>query len=164
MTNPFELVGLLSFGLVLGLGAIGSALGTAAAGQSAAGCWEKEGRLDRPLKFIYLVFASAPLTQTLYAFIIMNTLKAAAPDLTVLTGAQAFVMLGVALGGGLAEWFSAWGQGKVSASACRAMCNNDGKGFVFLIIVVGVVETVGLLAMVFLRGIIQTYVAVAPAA
>ena len=80
MTNPFELVGLIAYGLVLGLGAVGSALGTAAAGQSAAGCWEKEGRLDRPLKFTYLIFVSAPLTQTLYAFIIMNALKNAAEE------------------------------------------------------------------------------------
>ena len=86
--TPFEMIGLMSYGLVLGLGAIGSALGTAAAGQSAAGCWEKEGRLDRPLKFTYLVFVSAPLTQTLYAFIIMNRLMAAA-DLSALTGLQA---------------------------------------------------------------------------
>lgn len=149
MTNPFELVGLIAYGLVLGLGAVGSALGTGAAGQSAAGCWEKEGRLDRPLKFTYLIFVSAPLTQTLYAFIIMNRLMAAA-EISALTGMQALVMLGIGLGGGLAELFSAWGQGKVSAAACRALCNNDGKGFAFMIIAIGIVETTGLFAMVFL--------------
>ena len=149
MTSPFELVGLIAYGLVLGLGAVGSALGTAAAGQSAAGCWEKEGRLDRPLKFTYLIFVSAPLTQTLYAFIIMNRLMAAA-EISALTGMQALVMLGIGLGGGLAELFSAWRQGKVSAAACRALCNNDGKGFAFMIIAIGIVETTGLFAMVFL--------------
>ncbi len=160
MTHPFELVGLIGYGLVLGLGAVGSALGTAAAGQSASGCWEKEGRLDRPLKFTYLIFVSAPLTQTLYAFIIMNALKNAA-ELSALDGMQALVILGVGLGGGLAELFSAWGQGKVSAAACRALCNNDGKGFAFMLIAIGIVETTGLFAMIFLMIIIGAFIGAA---
>ncbi|MCD6288064.1 MAG: V-type ATP synthase subunit K [Candidatus Hydrogenedentes bacterium] len=162
MNQPTEFIGLLAYGIVLGLGAIGTALGTAAAAQSAAGCWEKEGRLDRPLKFTYLIFVSAPLTQTLYAFIIMNALMSAG-KLAELNGMQAFVMLGIAIGGGLAEWFSAWGQGKVGAAACRALCNNDGKGFAFMIIAIGVVETVGLFAMVFLRLVVTNIVVAAPA-
>ncbi|MFC1735302.1 hypothetical protein ACFL1X_04240, partial [Candidatus Hydrogenedentota bacterium] len=50
-----KIVAMICYGLVLGLGTVGSALGTAAAGQSAAGCWEKEGRLDRKLQFPYLI-------------------------------------------------------------------------------------------------------------
>jgi len=158
MTQPLELIGLMSYGLVLGLGAIGSAMGTGVAGLSAAGCWEKEGRLDRPLQFTYLVFVSAPLTQTLYAFIIMNSLRNAA-ELSALSGMQALVMLGIAVGGGLAEWFSAWFQGRVGAAACRALCNNEGKGFAFMLIAIGVVETVGLFAMVFLMLLIGAFIA-----
>jgi len=61
-------------------------------------------------------------------------------------------MIGLACG--LAELFSAWMQGLIGASAIRCMSEGEGKGFAFLIITMGIVETVGLLGFVFLMLVI----------
>jgi V/A-type H+-transporting ATPase subunit K len=50
--------------------------------------------------------------------------------------------------GGLAIGASAWGQGRVGAVAADAM-GETGKGFGIFIMVVGIIETVALLGLVF---------------
>lgn len=142
--------GQLSLGLPLCLGAIGSALGIAAAGRAAAGAWGKAAKEGRPISFVYIILAGMPLSQTIYAFIFtFVSLK------TVVFNASAVETFGVALFSlglacGIAELASAWLQGIVGAAACRALSEGDNKGLVQMIITMGIVETVGLLGFVFL--------------
>ena len=64
-------LGQLGFGLTMGLGAMGSALGIGIAGRAAAGAWAKEAREGKPLNFKYMILTAMPLTQTFYAFVLM---------------------------------------------------------------------------------------------
>ena len=144
-------LGQLGMGLALALGAIGSALGIGAAGRAAAGAWAKEGKEGKNLRFTYIILLGMPLSQTIYSFIFM--MAALKPrffgegDLLTQWGG---LFLGMGVACGLAEMFSAWMQGLIGASAIRSMSESEGKGFVFLIIAMGIVETVGLFAWVFL--------------
>ncbi len=142
--------GEFSVGLVLALGAIGSALGIGAAGRAAAGAWAKEGKEGKPLRFTYIVLVGMPLSQTIYSFIFMFIgLKNLAYDYQNLP-TYAGALLGLGLACGLAEMFSAWVQGLIGAAAVRCMSESEGKGLAFLIISMGIAETVGLFAWVFL--------------
>ncbi len=139
-----EVIGKLSAGLVLGLGALGSALGILAAGTAAAGAWAAEGKAGKNLSFQYIIMVAAPISQTLYSMILMNGMltKAATPE-------NSLLLLGVALGCGIGELFSAWYQGQIGAAGVRCLNENGGKGFGLLIIALGIIETVGIFAMVF---------------
>ncbi len=142
--------GQLSLGLVLALSAIGSALGIGTAGQAAAGAWAKEARAGRPLSFTYVILVGLPLSQTIYGAILMLIGlrdRVFVPDMVA---ANAGALLGIGLAGGLAELFSAWFQGKIGAAACRALSEGGGQGLAFMIIAMGIVETVGLFSFVFL--------------
>ena len=66
-----DFLGQLGPGLALGLAALGSAIGIGAAGRAAAGAWAKEGKAGQPLNFKYIIFVSMPLTQTIYAFLLL---------------------------------------------------------------------------------------------
>ena len=61
--------------LSLGMAAVGSAMGIGAAGQAAAGAWSKESRAGRNLNFTYIILLGMPLSQTLYAMIVMNNMR-----------------------------------------------------------------------------------------
>ena len=63
---------------------------------------------------------------------------------------HAGALLSIGLAGGLAELFSAWMQGAIGAAGCRAMSEGEGKGLIFIIIAMGIAETVGLFGFVFL--------------
>jgi V/A-type H+/Na+-transporting ATPase subunit K len=141
-----EMLGQLGLVLALGLGAAGSAMGTGIAGQAAAGAWAREARGDGPLSFNYIILVGMPISQTLYAMILMRKLLVVPPEIALTQGA---LLLGIGLSGGLAEMFSAWMQGKVGAAAIRCL-SDGGGGFAFLIIAMGIVETVGILALAFL--------------
>jgi len=143
-------VGQLGLGLVLGLGAVGSALGIGAAGQAAAGAWAKEAKAGNPLNFKYMILISMPLTQTLYAFLLLYVGLAAAVYDPRTLAANAGALFSIGLGCGLGEMFSAWMQGKIGASAIRCMSEGEGKGLAFLIIAMGIAETVGLFSFVLL--------------
>ena len=145
-----EFFGQLSLGLVLGMGAVGSALGIGAAGRAAAGAWAKEAKAGKPLNFSYIILVGMPLSQTIYAFILMLVgLKARVYNPEILA-VNAGALLSIGIAGGLAELFSAWMQGLIGAAACRCMSEGEGKGLAFLIIAMGIVETVGLFGFVFL--------------
>ena len=67
----------MSFGFfgaaaALGISAIGSALGLAIAGQATIGAWKRCYMNNKPAPFILVAFAGAPLTQTIYGFLLMN--------------------------------------------------------------------------------------------
>ncbi len=142
--------GQLALGLVLGMAATGSALGIGAVGQAAAGAWAKEARAGKPLSFSYVILIGLPLSQTIYGAILMLIglrSRVYAPELL---HANAGALLGIGIAGGLAELFSAWVQGRIGAAACRALSEGEGQGLAFMIIAMGIVETVGLFGFVFL--------------
>ena len=142
--------------LALGLGALGSSLGILTAGVSAAGAWARDARAGKPISFTYIIFVAAPISQTLYAMIVMNNLS------TALSGAQGAALavkyagqfLAIGLATGLGELASAWGQGIIGAAACRCLSEGEGKGFAFLVIAIGIIETVGIFTMVFMLGMV----------
>ena len=143
--------GQMGMALMLGLAALGSSLGIGAAGCAAAGAWAKEARAGKPLSFSYIILTGMPLSQTIYAFILMYAgLSPVVTGDPKFAAAQGGMLLAIGLGCGLAELFSAWMQGRIGASAIRCLSDGEGKGFAFLIIAMGIAETVGLLGFVFL--------------
>lgn len=142
-------------GSVMGLGmaSLGSAIGIGIAGQAAAGAWAKEARAGRNLSFTYIILVGMPISQTLYAMIVMVNMRSVFENLEVAV-ADSGLLMGVGLAIGLAEMLSAWMQGLVGAAGIRALSDGEGKGLAFIIIAMGIVETVGIFAMVFLLGMI----------
>ncbi|HAK96592.1 MAG TPA: V-type ATP synthase subunit K [Planctomycetes bacterium] len=142
--------GQLGFGLALGLAAAGSALGIGAAGSAAAGAWAREGREGKPLRFTYIILMGMPLSQTIYAFVFMLIgLRGIAAEPSALI-ANGGAVLGFSVACGLAQLFSAWMQGAIGAAGVRCLSESEGKGFAFLVISMGIAETVGLFGWVLL--------------
>jgi V/A-type H+-transporting ATPase subunit K len=140
-------IGQIGVGAALAFAAIGSALGSGTAGMAAVGAWKKCFAQNRPAPFLLVAFVGAPLTQTIYGFILMNALLEASE-----AGVNGGILLGAALGG-ISMGFSAWFQGKAGAVASDALAET-GKGFGNYILVLGLVETVALFVMVFLLGVV----------
>jgi V/A-type H+-transporting ATPase subunit K len=138
--------GQLGAALAVGLAAVGSSLGAGAAGMSAAGAWAKDAKAGKGLRFIYVVLVSMPITQTVYAFLVMNQM---ASKLSV-ASANAGLLFGIGLATGLGEMLSAWMQGAIGAGGCRMLSDSDGKGFALVIIGMGIAETVGIFTLVFM--------------
>ena len=134
--------GLLGTALVMGIAATGSAIGIGVAGQAAIGAWKKCYMVNKVAPFILTVFAGAPLTQTIYGFLLMQQMKGA-----IGTVDPAF-LLGLGISAGVAMALSAVAQGKAGASGADALAET-GKGFSQYITVVGLCETVALFALVF---------------
>jgi len=145
-----EFFGQLGLALPLGLGALGSALGIGAAGRAAAGAWAKDAKAGRPLNFSYIILTGMPLSQTIYGFILMLVGLSGLVYKADVLAANAGALLTIGIAGGLAELFSAWMQGVIGAAGCRCLSESEGKGLVFIIIAMGIVETVGLFGFVFL--------------
>lgn len=137
----------IGIGAVCALSAVGSAIGAGVAGMAAIGAWKKCFAQNKPAPFMMIAFVGAPLTQTVYGFILMNALKAARERL------DPGFLLGVGVFAGLAMGVSAMYQGMAGASASDAFADT-GKGFGNFIMVIGLVETVALFIMVFMLGII----------
>ena len=87
-----------------------------------------------------IAFSGAPLTQTIYGFLLMNFIASANCD--------PGMALGVGLFGGLAIGLSALFQGRCAAAAADAL-GATGKGTANYFIVIGIVETVALFTLVF---------------
>ncbi|GMO44828.1 MAG: ATP synthase subunit K [Treponemataceae bacterium] len=136
-------LGLLGAGLVMGISAVGSAIGIGIAGQAAIGAWKRCYLNNKPAPMTLVTFAGAPLTQTFYGFITMMQIKNAA----VANPGYAWLYLGFGIASGLAMAFSAIAQGQAGAAASDAQ-GETGKGFAQYISVVGICETVALFAMV----------------
>ena len=132
--------GMLGAAIVMGIAAIGSAIGIGIAGQGAIGAWKRCYINNKPAPFILTVFAGAPLTQTIYGFLLMQQMVA--------SDKNPGFLLGLGIASGLAMAFSAIAQGKAGAAGSDAL-GETGKGFAQYIMVVGLCETVALFAMVF---------------
>ena len=141
--------------LALGLAALGSAIGIGLAGQAASGAWAKEARAGRNLSFSYIILLGMPISQTLYAMIVMTNMRAVFTNLDV-TISEAGLLFGIGLATGMGEMLSAWMQGLIGAAGIRMLSDSGGKGFAFVIIAMGIVETVGIFTMVFMLGMIPT--------
>ena len=139
--------------IMLGLAAFGSSVGIGAAGQSAAGAWGKEGKAGRTLSFTYIILLGMPISQTLYAMIVMNKIGQVLQHPEI-AAASAGLLFGIGVATGLGEMLSAWMQGLIGAAGIRSLSESEGKGFAFLLIAMGIVETVGIFTMVFLLGMI----------
>jgi V/A-type H+-transporting ATPase subunit K len=135
------LVGQIGIGACLGLSALGSAAGIGVAGMSAIGAWKKCFIQNKPVPFILVAFVGAPLTQTIYGFILMNVLAATEK-------LNAFQLMGVGIFAGIAIGASAFAQGSCSASASDAYAETE-QGFGNYMLVIGLCETVALFVMVF---------------
>ena len=135
--------GLGDMGLSLAFAAIGSALGTGAAGMAAVGAWKRAFIQNKAAPFILIAFVGAPLSQTIYGMILRNAIQNA--NLPAETYPY---QMALGLAAGLAMGASAWMQGKAGASAADALAET-GQGFGNYIMVLGVIETVALFVMVF---------------
>ena len=138
----------LGVALVLALSALCSAAGAGAAGMAAIGAWKKNYSQNKAASMLLVAFVGAPLTQTVYGFIVMNQLYELAARGQYLWGIGAFS--GAAIG------LSAYWQGRCAASACDAMGETN-KGFTNYLIVLGMTETVALLVMVFTKVILGNF-------
>lgn len=138
-------IAMIGAACALGLSATGSAIGAGIAGQAAIGSWKRSYMMNKPASFLLVAFAGAPLTQTIYGFILMGRMINSTVDpLLVLAGG---IVAGLAIG------MSAVAQGKAAAAGCDAF-SETGKGFSNYLIVVGLCETIALFVLAFMFGAI----------
>jgi V/A-type H+-transporting ATPase subunit K len=135
----------------IALSAFGSALGTGTAGMAAIGAWKKSYIQNKRAPFQLLIFIGAPLSQTIYGLILMQSINGIC-DQALSKGE--FVnwptMLSAGIFGGMAMGASAWYQGKAGAAGADALAET-GQGFGNYLITLGIVETVALFVMVFIQ-------------
>jgi len=143
-------LGQLGFVLPLGMGAIGSALGIGAAGRAAAGAWAREAKEGKPLNFKYIVLTGMPLSQTIYGLLVSLLILGPKLGDAAYMSANAGALFCIGLAAGLGELFSAWMQGAIGAAGARAMVESEGKPFANTMIAMGIAETVGIFAFVFM--------------
>ncbi len=126
---------------ILGLSAVGSSIGAGIAGMAAIGAWKRCYMANKPASFLLVAFAGAPLTQTIYGFILMGRMLSSAKD--------PLLIMTAGIVGGMGIGMSAVAQGQCSAAGCDAY-GETGKGFANYILVVGLCETIALFVMAFL--------------
>ena len=135
--------GLGDMGFSLAFSALGSGIGIGIAGMAAIGAWKRAYMQNKMAPFILTAFIGAPLTQTIYGFILKSQIKAA--NLPPETYPYQMIIGAVA---GLAIGLSAWMQGAIGAKAADALAET-GKGFGNYMMAVGIIETVAIFTMVF---------------
>ena len=138
-------LGKLGGALVLAFSAVGSALGTGAAGMAAVGAWKKCYANNKMAPFVLVAFIGAPLTQTIYGMLVMRTIVKAA---TAVPPAMYHNLLAGGLFAGIAIGMSAWMQGKAGAGASVALAET-GKGLANYLMALGMIETVAVFVFIF---------------
>ena len=133
----------------LGLAAVGSSIGAGLAGSSAIGAWKKCYAQSKAAPFILITFIGAPLSQTIYGMILMGWMVAAANDPAIAAKSWATMLIG-GICGGMGMGVSAWFQGKAGAAGADALAET-GQGFGNYLMTLGVIETVALFVLVFIR-------------
>ncbi|HAL19044.1 MAG TPA: V-type ATP synthase subunit K [Spirochaetaceae bacterium] len=138
---------LVGIGLACALcfSALGSAFGTGIASQGAIGGWKKCYMQSKKAPFTMVAFSGAPLTQTIYGYLLSTFISNSAASGAV----SRTPMLGLAVGffAGIAIGFSAFFQGKAAAAACDSLAETE-KGTANYFIVVGIIETVALFTLI----------------
>ena len=144
--TPLEITSLGKVGgaLMLGLSAIGSAAGANAAGLAAIGSWKKCYAQNKLAPFMLVAFIGAPLSQTIYGYIVSIQIAASAGK-----GAPCPALIAAGLFGGIAMGLSAWFQGRVGAAAADALAET-GQGAANYFMAIGIVETVALFTLAFI--------------
>ena len=130
--------------LSVALGAVGSALGCGIAGMAAIGAWKKRYAQNKQAPFLLMVLAGAPLSQTIYAMVLMVLIKGKVAE----AGAPCVMYALMGLFAGIGFLASALLQGKAGACAADAFGETD-KGFANYLMILGIVETVALFTLVF---------------
>lgn len=141
-------VGKIGGSLVFGLAAMGSALGSGVAALAGIGAWKKCYAQSKAAPFMIVAFIGAPLSQTIYGMIVMRWIADAAE-----TAVLPWSLIAAGLLGGLAIGMSALMQGKAGASASDAL-GETGQGFGNYLMALGIIETVALFALVFIKRVI----------
>ena len=136
-------IGLVGLVMALCFSAFGSGCGIGVAANAAVGGWKKCYAKGKPASFMLVAFTGAPLTQTIYGFLLMYLINGALQG-----GLDQLFALAVGGLGGLVIGLSAYAQGKCSAAACDALAET-GKGTANYLIVIGIIETVALFTLVF---------------
>lgn len=152
-TELMAFIGKAGAAAVLGLAAVGSAMGTGTAGMAAVGAWKKCYAQSKAAPFILITFIGAPLSQTIYGMILMLQINARL-DAAVEAGANSILfawpmMLSMGFFGGLGMAASAYFQGKAGAAGADALAET-GQGFGNYLMTIGIVETVALFVLVFM--------------
>jgi V/A-type H+-transporting ATPase subunit K len=142
-------LGVLGGALALSLAAIGSAIGAGTAGLSAVGAWKRAFLQDRPASFLLVIFVGAPLSQIIYAMILMNRIK----ELALEAPASWPMLLTAGIFAGIGMAASAIFQGKAGAAGADSL-GETGKGFGLYLMTIGMVETVALFVLVFTMGVL----------
>ncbi|MCL2101148.1 MAG: hypothetical protein FWH22_05485 [Fibromonadales bacterium] len=142
--QTMETLGKMGGTAALGIAAIGSSIGIGLAGTAAIGAWKKAYAQGKGALFTLLVFAGAPMSQTIYGMILMIFINNAVAENPQNWAAY----LGAGIFGGMGMAVSSWFQGKAGAAAADAL-NETGKGFANYLMVLGVVETIALFVLVF---------------
>ena len=143
MNGIFNAISQGSGYMTVGLAAIGSAIGSGIAGQAAIGAWKKCYAQGKQAPFLLLALVGAPLSQTIYAMIMMTMIKG-----RLGVGHEFPIYCAVGIFGGLAQMFSAIFQGKAAAGGCVAYSETK-QGFALYLMVLGIVETCAIFALVF---------------
>lgn len=139
-----EFASLASGYAAVGLAAVGSAIGTGAAGQAAIGAWKKCYQQGKAAPFLLLAMVGAPLSQTIYAMIMLIIIKGKIAD----HPEQLPVYLTIGILGGVAQMTSAIIQGKAAAGGCVAYAESN-QGFANYLMVLGIIETCAIFALIF---------------
>ena len=129
---------------VLGISGVGSAIGLMIAGSGAIGAWKKCYMNNKQAPGTLIVLAGAPLTQTLYGFILMFLMQPAAAN----PAKNPWLLFGMGLVCSIAIAASAIAQGISGAAGADALAET-GEGFSKYIMVVGLCETVAIFVMAF---------------
>ncbi len=140
---------------------IGSTLGTSASGTAAVGAWKKCYIQDKPAPFQLAVFSGAPLSQMIYALIMMILINT-----KILTPGMAqewHICLTLGILSGIGLGFSSFYMGLVAAKCCDAFGETN-KGFTNNLMILGIIETVSLFVMVFAIVLLNTIKVAAPVA
>ena len=142
--ETIESLGRIGAAMAVALAAVGSALGTGAAGMAAVGAWKKCYVQNKTAPFLLAVFVGAPITQTFYGLLAMFKLNGAAAAGSPFPG-----LIGWGIFAGVAMGMSAWMQGKTGAAASDALAET-GQGFANYLMALGVIESVALFMMIFI--------------
>jgi V/A-type H+-transporting ATPase subunit K len=124
--------------------ALGSSLGTGIAGCSAIGAWKKCFQQNKMAPFQLVIFGGAPLSQPIYAMILMVLLNAQAIANPIYW--SLYLTLGITAG--VAMGLSSWRMGVAGASACDSF-GETGKGFVNNLMIIGIIETISIFILAF---------------
>lgn len=140
-------IALASGYIAVGLASIGSALGAGFAGQAAIGAWKKCYQQGKTAPFLLLAMVGAPLSQTIYAMIMMIMIKSKVlAESANIAYMPTFAVIGIL--GGIALMISAIFQGKAAAGSCVAFAESN-QGFANYLMVLGIIETCAIFALIF---------------